>query len=150
MYSNNIVNFQESTTISNACTKKSGNLLKALRDYKDICYIHKHYPNIIIQIILLPLSLYKYLHGPVNRCYRIHWLLIGRRVRLPKRVSCIWHKTIWLRGSSNAGALENAEYRFIAITPRFTLARSRSTWQGSIYRSNRTKLCTYTKLNFKK
>ena len=31
MYSNNILNFQESTTILNACTKKSGNLLKAPR-----------------------------------------------------------------------------------------------------------------------
>ena len=31
MYSNNIVNFQEYKTILNACTKKSGNLLKALR-----------------------------------------------------------------------------------------------------------------------
>ena len=31
MYNNNIVNFQESTTILNACTKKSGNLLNALR-----------------------------------------------------------------------------------------------------------------------
>ena len=29
MYSNNIVNFQESTTILNACTKNSGNLLNA-------------------------------------------------------------------------------------------------------------------------
>ena len=29
MYSNNILNFQESMTILNACTKKSGNLLKA-------------------------------------------------------------------------------------------------------------------------
>ena len=29
IYSNNIVNFQESTTILNACTKKSGNLLNA-------------------------------------------------------------------------------------------------------------------------
>ena len=28
MYSNKILNFQESTTILNACTKKSGNLLK--------------------------------------------------------------------------------------------------------------------------
>ena len=28
MYSNNIVNVQESTTILNACTKKCGNLLK--------------------------------------------------------------------------------------------------------------------------
>ena len=31
MYSNNIVNFQESTTILNACTKTSGNMLKASR-----------------------------------------------------------------------------------------------------------------------
>ena len=32
MYSNNIVNFQESTTILNAYTKKSGNLLNAPRN----------------------------------------------------------------------------------------------------------------------
>ena len=31
MYSNKILNFQESTTILNACTKKSGNLLNAPR-----------------------------------------------------------------------------------------------------------------------
>ena len=31
MYSNNILNFQESTTILNVCIKKSGNLLKASR-----------------------------------------------------------------------------------------------------------------------
>ena len=31
MYRNNLVNFQASTTILNACTKKSGNLLKAPR-----------------------------------------------------------------------------------------------------------------------
>ena len=31
MYSNNIENFQESTTILNACTKKSGSLLNAPR-----------------------------------------------------------------------------------------------------------------------
>ena len=31
MYSNIILNFQESTTILNACTKKSGNLLNTLR-----------------------------------------------------------------------------------------------------------------------
>ena len=31
MYSNNIVNFQKSTTILNAGTKKSGNLLNAPR-----------------------------------------------------------------------------------------------------------------------
>ena len=33
MYSNNIVNFQESMAILNACTKKSENLLKAARIY---------------------------------------------------------------------------------------------------------------------
>ena len=33
MYSNNIVNFQESTTILNACTKKSGNVLNSPRLY---------------------------------------------------------------------------------------------------------------------
>ena len=33
MYNNNIVNFQESMTILNACTKKSGNLLKAPRNW---------------------------------------------------------------------------------------------------------------------
>ena len=33
MYNNNILNFQESTTIVNACTKKSGNLLNAPRIY---------------------------------------------------------------------------------------------------------------------
>ena len=37
MYSNNILNFQESTTILNACTKKSGNLLNAPHTYM----IHK-------------------------------------------------------------------------------------------------------------
>ena len=37
MYNNNIVNFQESTTILNACTKKSGNLLKASRMYVCTC-----------------------------------------------------------------------------------------------------------------
>ena len=35
---------------------------------------------------------------------------------------------IWWWGSSNAGALWNAEYPFIAIAPRSTLARSDSTW----------------------
>ena len=35
MYSNNILNFQESTTILNAGTKKSGNLLKAPRIYNN-------------------------------------------------------------------------------------------------------------------
>ena len=33
MYNNSIVNFQESTTILNACTKKCGDLLKAPRIY---------------------------------------------------------------------------------------------------------------------
>ena len=35
MYSNNILSFQESTSILNACTKKSGNVLKALRHHRN-------------------------------------------------------------------------------------------------------------------
>ena len=41
MYSNNIVNFQESTTILNAYIKKSGNLLNALRKW--VTCIQKYY-----------------------------------------------------------------------------------------------------------
>ena len=37
MYSNNILNFQESTPILNVRTKKSGNLLKALYIYINMC-----------------------------------------------------------------------------------------------------------------
>ena len=35
-------------------------------------------------------------------------------------------------------ALGNAEYPFIAIAPRSTLAQSSSIWKGPIYGSNRT------------
>ena len=41
LYSNNIGNFQESPTILNACTKKSGNFLKAPRIYNIYIYIYK-------------------------------------------------------------------------------------------------------------
>ena len=40
MYHNNILNFQESTTIFNACTKKSGNILKAPRIYTLLIYFY--------------------------------------------------------------------------------------------------------------
>ena len=36
-------------------------------------------------------------------------------------------------GSNNAGAFGYAQYSFIAIAPRSTLARSGSTWSGRIY-----------------
>ena len=66
---------------------------------------------------------------PVKWGYRIHWLHLYRGVSPPPRwVSWIWHVTIWWWGSNNVGALGNAEYPFIAITPRSTLARSGSTW----------------------
>ena len=40
MYSNNILNFQESTLIVNACTKRSGNLLNAPYVCVCFCYIY--------------------------------------------------------------------------------------------------------------
>ena len=45
IYSNNILNFQESTTILNACTKKSGNLLKAPR----ISYSEKYCKALLME-----------------------------------------------------------------------------------------------------
>ena len=53
MYSNNILNFQESATIFNACAKKSENLLKAPRIYHMISYnILYHISYHVIYIIL--------------------------------------------------------------------------------------------------
>ena len=55
---------------------------------------------------------------PVGRGCKIHRLHLRKRVRPhTKRVSWIWHETIWWWGSSNAGALGNAEYFFIGIAP---------------------------------
>ena len=51
------------------------------------------------------------------------------------------------RGSSDAEALGNVEYPFIAIAPRPTLARDVAPDKGPIYGLNRTKLHTYAKLN---
>ena len=70
MYSNNIVNFQESTTILNASIKKSGNLLNAPRIYITICsYLASFCHNLFIYISFflsffdsLSLSLYIYIY----------------------------------------------------------------------------------------
>ena len=48
MYSKNIVNFQESTTILNACTKKSGNLFNAPRTL-NICHLKAHFVNNVLR-----------------------------------------------------------------------------------------------------
>ena len=53
--------------------------------------------------------------------------LQGGGVRLPQWVFWIWHISIWWWGSSNAGALGNMYYTFIAIFPKSTLAQSGST-----------------------
>ena len=55
MYSNNIVNFQESTTILNTCTKKSGNLLNAPHTHT---HTHTHiYIYIYIYYMVLSVTL---------------------------------------------------------------------------------------------
>ena len=48
-------------------------------------------------------------------------------LRPAQRVSWFWHEPIWWWGSSNAGALGNAVYPFIAISPWSTPAQSGST-----------------------
>ena len=52
MYSNNLLNFQESTTILNACIKKSENLLKAPRILYSI-YMYKKDLALINQQLLI-------------------------------------------------------------------------------------------------
>ena len=69
-----------------------------------------------------------YFHYPVGWGCRIHWLLLCSGVTPLQRSIPLWHKAIWWWGSSNAGALVNVEYPFIAIAPRSTLVRSGSTW----------------------
>ena len=81
-------------------------------------------------------------HCPVSWGCRIHWLHLFRWVRLPSPqwVSCIWHKTTWWWGPSDAGALGNAEHPFIAIAPRSTLA-------GVVAPDGLNRTNTYAKLN---
>ena len=57
MYSNNTLNFQESTTILNACTKMSGNSLKAPRNYH--FFLSKYIIYNIYCILLLVIFSYQ-------------------------------------------------------------------------------------------
>ena len=82
----------------------------------------------------------KLFNCPVGLGCRIHRLHLSRGVSPPPHqwVSLIWHKTIWWWGSSNAAALGNAKYPFIAIASSSNVARRGSTWKGLIYGLNRT------------
>ena len=59
MYSNNILNFTESTTILNTCTKKSGNLLKEPRIFS--IWIIPNSSSIDIQYIYICIYIYIYI-----------------------------------------------------------------------------------------
>ena len=54
MYSNKILNFQESTTILNACTKKSGNLLNEPHKF----YVFASYGRLILPFICIQIHTY--------------------------------------------------------------------------------------------
>ena len=56
MYNNNIVNFQESTTVLNASTKKSGNLLKAPHMSVDLVWELKKLWNIKVTVISIAIA----------------------------------------------------------------------------------------------
>ena len=103
MYSNNIVNFQESTTILNVHTKKSGNLSYALRTYQ----VTETYQ---MWIENAPLAKWEWLkelflsaHFLVSFCYLVsNFLLLYIRVSMviyqPLRSGRIWHKVNFLSG----------------------------------------------------
>ena len=67
MYNNNILNFQESTTILNACTKKSGSILKAPRVY---IYIYIKFATLVEGDPKAPFSIATTLRCRVG-CYSI-------------------------------------------------------------------------------
>ena len=79
-------------------------------------------PRVVVTVSILSMGC------PVGWGCRMPRLFLCKGVRHPQRVSCIWYKTIWWWGSSNAGALGNVDYPFIAIVPRSTLTRNGSTW----------------------
>ena len=62
--------------------------------------------------------------------YRIHGLLICRGVRHPPNECPVYDskQSDGEVGSSDAGALGNTEHPFMAISPRSTQARNRTTW----------------------
>ena len=76
--------------------------------------------NYVCQLYLY--ASFKKLDGWFGWGCRIHWLHLSRGVRLLQQVYWIWH---WWWGSSNAGALRNVKYFFIAFTPRL---QSGSEW----------------------
>ena len=99
MYNNNILNFQESTTILDGHTEKVWKIIVG--------------------------TSYIFIVGKGSWIYQLH-LYWG--VRFPQQVSWIWHQTIWRWSSSNAWVLKNDEYPFVAIASRSTLAWSGSIW----------------------
>ena len=64
MYSNNILNLQETTTILNVCTKKSGNLLKVPRTC--VCMLVRVYTNVygceLTKVMNARFGVYAYVH----------------------------------------------------------------------------------------
>ena len=107
MYSNNIMNFQESTIILNACTKKkSGNILNTPRIY---IYIYV--------CVCVCVCVYVCVCVCVYACMCVY-LMLCAFVCL-----CVRRKTfncIWWRGSSSAAL----EHSFVSLTPKSTLTRS--------------------------
>ena len=81
----------------------------------DIILSTKYYE---LYICITNLKIQRIFNCPVGWGCRIHRLHLCKEVRpYPQHVSWIWHLTIWWWDSSNAGALGNAEYPFIAIAP---------------------------------
>ena len=76
MYSNNILNFQESTTILNACTKKSGNLLKATRmgEHVQIAVSRDHSSKCMKTEAL-------FIKTEMNNEWNVHFLQNTRRIQ---------------------------------------------------------------------
>ena len=130
---NNWVNKDVDTFPSSKVNEKWDYFMQEVRESRSSCV------HIYIFVYLFHGRLFS--HVPaclVGWGYRIHQLLFCKWVS-------VLIMTLWWRCFSNTGVLVNVEYSSISIAPMSTLARSGSTWEGPIYRSNRTKLCTHEK-----
>ena len=88
MYSNNLLNFQESTTILNTCTKKSGNLLNAPR------WMHRFYktfsPN--VSLVCFILFCFALLLWHINLCRLFNAKSILIHINSPVSSNSVWYK----------------------------------------------------------
>ena len=100
MYSNKILTFQESTTILNACTKKSGNILNSPRICTRTCtHTHTHTHTHIYIYIHIYTQTHIYIYSHTHKYIYTHaYIYIYTHMCIHTH---IYTQNIYVRGSLN-------------------------------------------------